>query len=34
MKKIPKKIDLREYLKDVPIYDQGELGSSTACAIA
>lgn len=34
MKNLPKKIDLRKNLKDVKIYDQGELGSSTACALA
>lgn len=34
MKKLPKKVDLREQLKDVPVYDQGGLGSSTACAMA
>jgi hypothetical protein len=34
MKKVPKKVDLRKYLKNIPIYDQGELGSSTACAMA
>ena len=34
MKKLPKKVDLRKMLKDVPMYDQGELGSSTACAMA
>lgn len=34
MKKLPKKVDLRKQLKDVPVYDQGELGSSTACAMA
>jgi hypothetical protein len=34
MKKLPKKIDLRKDLKNIPIYDQGELGSSAACAIA
>ena len=34
MKKLPKKIDLRKQLKNIPVYDQGGLGSSTACAIA
>jgi hypothetical protein len=34
MKKLPKKVDLRKSLKDIPVYDQGKLGSSTACAMA
>jgi hypothetical protein len=34
MKKLPTKVELREQLKDIPVYDQGELGSSTACAMA
>jgi homoserine kinase len=32
MKTLPKKVDLRK--DDIPIYDQGGLGSSSACAIA
>jgi homoserine kinase len=32
MKKLPKKVDLRT--ADQEIYDQGGLGSSTACAVA
>ena len=34
MKKLPNKVDLRKQLKDVPVYNQDGLGSSTACAIA
>jgi hypothetical protein len=34
MKKLPKKVDLLKQLKDIPIYDQGGLGSLTACAMA
>ena len=32
MKKLPSKVDLRSQCSQ--IYDQGELGSSAACAIA
>jgi hypothetical protein len=34
MKKLPKKVDLRKHLKNIPVYDQSELGSSVACALA
>jgi hypothetical protein len=34
MKRLPKKVDLRKNLKNIKVYDQGELGSSAACAVA
>jgi hypothetical protein len=34
MKNPPKKVDLRKKIKDIPIYDQGGLGSSVSCGMS